>query len=248
MQRTLRSHFMVIALLVASLDASAQCTPSSTATSPGFRAPDDSYKMPDGLINVAYSSAITINVPTSVKYSGADIPVDSIQINSVTNFPSGISAGSPSKSILKGGESGCIPVSGTTTASWEDTIRISYNAYITFFSTVQNIPLTWDSIILKIGDPAGIEDLDQTRFSVGQNYPNPVVDRTEIYYSLPAAADVRFEVFDMIGKMVYTNHYRGHSGINNIDFNAKTLKPGIYVYKLTSGDKALTRRMVLSNK
>ena len=37
-----------------------------------------------------------------------------------------------------------------------------------------------------------------------QNYPNPAVDNTRIQYRLDETMDITFEVYDMAGKLVYT--------------------------------------------
>ncbi|MCB0396493.1 MAG: T9SS type A sorting domain-containing protein [Flavobacteriales bacterium] len=246
-----RVHAFVILsfmLLGISTHVLAQCTPSSAATSPGFRAPDNSLRMPDGTINVAYSQSITINVPDTVNVFGTMIPVDSLKVTSITNFPAGISASAADKAVYYGGDKGCALVSGTTSVAWLDTINIAYTAYITVLGSPQTAPLTWDSIVLKIGDPASIQDLDPARFGISQNYPNPVIEQTSIFYNTPSPVEVEFTVYDMIGKEVYSRVYHSRAGMNTINFVPKGLKPGVYVYTINNGEKALTRRMLLAGK
>ncbi len=84
------------------------------------------------------------------------------------------------------------------------------------------------------------------------NYPNPFAGQTEIAFKIGDAGHTRLEVYDMQGKMVArlldevkpTGYYR-------VDFKAANLKPGTYIYRLsTSGNlpSSLTRVMIITSR
>jgi uncharacterized delta-60 repeat protein len=84
------------------------------------------------------------------------------------------------------------------------------------------------------------------RFSMSQNYPNPFDKTTSITYQLPAVCKVTLKVFDLVGKEVATLVDENKpAGNYKVEFDGSQLTPGIYFYKLKSGNKSLTRKMIL---
>jgi hypothetical protein len=82
--------------------------------------------------------------------------------------------------------------------------------------------------------------------SLSQNFPNPFNPTTSIRYSLPESADVTLAVYNMMGQLVETL-VDGHqsSGWHTSTFNAEQLSSGVYMFRLTSGDMTITRKMTL---
>lgn len=88
-------------------------------------------------------------------------------------------------------------------------------------------------------------------FTVGQNSPNPFNPETSIDYSIAASVPVKFEVFDILGRTVWEENFgiqaagnyqiqwRGRDSSNN------ALPSGVYLYRLTAGENAETRKMML---
>ena len=98
----------------------------------------------------------------------------------------------------------------------------------------------------------GIDDSDAGlphQVVLEQNAPNPFNPETAIRYALPAGAVTRLAVYDLTGGLVRTlvNGYQSagtHSAVWNGRNNAgQPVASGIYVYRLTNGVDALTRRM-----
>jgi len=84
------------------------------------------------------------------------------------------------------------------------------------------------------------------RFSLSQNYPNPFNPVTKIRFSIPSAADVKLQIFDILGKEVKVLVNDAFTpGVHEADFDASTLPSGVYFYKLTSGSFSESKKMVL---
>ncbi|MBI3110041.1 MAG: T9SS type A sorting domain-containing protein, partial [Ignavibacteriales bacterium] len=72
-------------------------------------------------------------------------------------------------------------------------------------------------------------------FELGQNYPNPFNPMTTIQYSLAAPANVKMEIFNMIGQRVELLVDRQQSsGSHQVSFNGSLLPSGVYFYRLTA--------------
>jgi hypothetical protein len=97
--------------------------------------------------------------------------------------------------------------------------------------------------------PTGIADqeLMPSEFLLLTNYPNPFNAGTAIEYAVPVSADVNLEIFSITGEKV-TVLYSGfqESGIHSITWNAHDLSSGIYFCKVTIGEIAQTRKMILT--
>ena len=79
------------------------------------------------------------------------------------------------------------------------------------------------------------------------NYPNPFTEITRIQFRLNDTAEVRFEVFDMTGKLVYTeDHGKIPAGIaQTFNFEGSALSPGIYTYSILANGKRVSRKLTI---
>jgi len=97
-----------------------------------------------------------------------------------------------------------------------------------------------------------------TEFWLGQNYPNPFNPSTEILFSLPRAAKVKLQIFDVLGRQVATlvdelaspgNYKVLWDGKN---MSGQAVASGVYLYRITANNVSgsgqafvLTKKMIL---
>ncbi len=101
-----------------------------------------------------------------------------------------------------------------------------------------------------MGTAASIEDQPASivrEFTLSQNYPNPFNPVTTIDYSLPVAARVNLNVYDITGKLVQ-KLVSGNkkAGAYSVSFDAGKLSSGIYFYRLNVDNRDIqARKMVV---
>ena len=83
------------------------------------------------------------------------------------------------------------------------------------------------------------------RITMEQNYPNPFNPSTQIRYTLPETAEVRLEVFNLMGQRIdVLVDGQQQAGTHEISFDASHLSSGIYLYRLQTAEISITRRMM----
>ncbi len=88
--------------------------------------------------------------------------------------------------------------------------------------------------------------LTPTKFELTQNYPNPFNPSTTISFSIPQSGNVKLSVYNLLGQEVQ-NLVNGfvEAGNHTINFNAKNINSGIYLYKIEANGFTQTRKMTL---
>ena len=95
-----------------------------------------------------------------------------------------------------------------------------------------------------------------SKYELRQNYPNPFNPTTEIRYSvpslivrdgqLPVVSHTRLVVYDLLGREVAVLvDEKKAPGSYSVEFNAKGLATGSYIYRLTAGTFQQSKRMLL---
>lgn len=83
-------------------------------------------------------------------------------------------------------------------------------------------------------------------FYISQNYPNPFNPSTSIKYAIGSRQNVSIVIYDVLGNevAVLVNEEKP-AGEYEIRFNASTLVSGIYVYRLKTNGKIISKKMIL---
>ncbi|MFH2055624.1 MAG: T9SS type A sorting domain-containing protein [bacterium] len=144
------------------------------------------------------------------------------------------------------------PIGWATTGhnllSYDGQDRLSVEIYQSYAATA----LAWlnSSKIEYYYEPAAVRELDgyalPDQFSLAQNYPNPFNPSTQIRFALTSSAQVKLDVFDLLGRKVATLVDEILPvGTHQIDFDGTNLASGVYFYRLQTGDFEQTRKMLL---
>ena len=101
------------------------------------------------------------------------------------------------------------------------------------------------SLPLPVEDEIEVEIIP-TEFTLYQNYPNPFNPSTTFKYDIKERSFVELKIYDLLGREVYKMvNKEKPAGSYQIEFDAKDLPSGIYLYKLQAGDFVETKKMVL---
>ncbi len=88
-------------------------------------------------------------------------------------------------------------------------------------------------------------------FELFQNYPNPFNPVTSISYTLPEFVKIRLSIYNTLGqKVTDLVHQSQKAGRYTVLWNGKnnqgnTVSSGVYLYRLTAGNKVLQNKMLL---
>jgi hypothetical protein len=110
--------------------------------------------------------------------------------------------------------------------------------------TGDNFNLNW----FRFSQKTTVDEKKQhvKKYHLSQNYPNPFNPTTMINYQLPMDSYVLLEVYDIQGEKVTTLVSEQQSvGNYSINFDAKNLSSGVYIYTLESNGLSLTKKMIL---
>jgi hypothetical protein len=111
---------------------------------------------------------------------------------------------------------------------------------------ILNLPFVYPTAVEQTPDA----DLPRT-FRLGQNYPNPFNPMTVIEFSVPERADVKLDIYNILGRKVkalvdremaagdYTVQWDGTNQ------SGQAVATGIYLYRLTTGDHVASKKMLL---
>ena len=90
----------------------------------------------------------------------------------------------------------------------------------------------------------GIVEVDERKFMLVNNYPNPFTGITNISFNAPQDMNgLEFNVYSILGTKVHSAKIDAERGVNNIEYNGSHLSSGLYIYTLSDGVNTLTRKM-----
>jgi len=114
-----------------------------------------------------------------------------------------------------------------------------------------NIVIYLDNIMLSDSpdDPlaTSIEQGElPVQLALKQNYPNPFNPSTNITFELLNPDQVTLKVYNMLGQEIATLvNGNMSSGEHHVSFNAEGLSSGMYLYRLQTSNRSITRTMTL---
>jgi hypothetical protein len=102
----------------------------------------------------------------------------------------------------------------------------------------------WDDAPTSIDQSANTEGA--FRFELLQNHPNPFNPTTTIEYSIAQATHVTLSVHDLLARevAVLVNAFQD-KGRYKIEFSARELASGVYLYTLRAGTQVEVRKLLL---
>ena len=235
--------------------------------------PDTIVNLPLANVGEYYETHVQIKTPNTVGEevgSPYNIPIgffdidisgsniDSILMVELLGLPDGMSVYYSEPDFIYNGNSvGCVTLYGTPTESMigNHDIVFKVDGWITYTSLVFNLYDTsgeYDEVIgydFVVLDPTtSVTDFSSNSFQLVQNAPNPFNNSTEITFHTPQTTDVQFSVFNVMGKKIRNEKIVSNSGKNKIVFEANDLPSGIYVYNLSNGQEAVTKKMIISGR
>ncbi len=78
------------------------------------------------------------------------------------------------------------------------------------------------------------------------NYPNPFNPSTKIKYELPKPEKVKIEIFNLLGQKIETLFNKPMpAGSHEVEFTARDLPSGIYLYRIEAGQFQEIKKMIL---
>lgn len=84
------------------------------------------------------------------------------------------------------------------------------------------------------------------KFTLYQNYPNPLNPITNIQFDLPKSEQVKLSVYNILGNEVAVLvNEKLNAGTYQVDWNGSSFASGVYYYNLTAGDYVEARKMLL---
>ena len=253
----MKKTLLTLSLAIATIFASAQCTPDSQFSAPGIY-PDSVTGLSLAYVGQAYNEIITIITPldTTVMYNGIPIAVtiQTIELTSVTGLPASFSydceAGNCS---FTGGATSCAVLSsGQVLISELGLHQIIMNTTTTADAGI-GIPITQDDVIdyyyieVLNGTTSTLNQFNDLTFDLKGVFPNPVVNNAKIQFISGTPEAVTFKVYNLLGEEIEYQFINSQRGVNTIIVNTTSYSEGMYLYSINNGKEVLTKRMIIKN-
>lgn len=262
--------FSVFALSIGLAANSQQCDPNDynwgTATYGVSPDPTAGESFDVGTVGVAYYDVVYVKCPSDAQQVSPlvpfSLPLDSVRMNSIvlgtnTSLASvGLSlecnnnGDSPNPCMFLPTHNYCGSISGTptTAGTWPVTINITvFSSAVAGFNQI-DYPMT--GYELTINDEGTItvsESKNSDTFNMEQNSPNPASDYTTINYTLASSDEVFFSITNLIGEKMYSKAVKAKRGSNTLSIDTTEIPNGIYLYSIQTGNKKVTKRMVIQH-
>ncbi len=253
----MKKTLLTLSLAIATIFASAQCTPDSQFSAPGIY-PDSATGLSPAYVGQAYNEVITIITPldTSVVYAGNTIAVTilTIELTSVTGLPASFSYDCEGGNCtFAGGATSCAVLSSSS----PDVSELGLHQIIMNTTTTADagivIPIEQDDVIdyyyLEVlnGTNSTLNQFSNNSFELKGAFPNPAVNNAKIQFISGTPEAVTFKVYNLLGEEVDSQIIYSQRGVNTINVNTTSYSEGMYLYSINNGSEILTKRMIVKN-
>ncbi len=84
-----------------------------------------------------------------------------------------------------------------------------------------------------------------SEFTLAQNYPNPFNPSTKITFTIPSEGNVTVRIYNSLTQIVETLYDKYiTAGLHEMEWNAKNVASGMYIYSVTYKNQTLSQRMM----
>ena len=91
------------------------------------------------------------------------------------------------------------------------------------------------------GGFAGVEEAATLEFA--KVWPNPASNNTNVQFEVNELSNVKVELVNALGQIVYTNNLGNVNGVQNLSIDASDLEEGIYMINITVNENMVTKRL-----
>ena len=232
--------------LLTGIQVSAQCEPYTGCidiNKTGAFCPDN---LPDVFLGEPYEAVLTVIPPSEFEFEGIRLNIVYIEIDSVLNFPPGITY-TVFEEKLYAGTAYCVLISGIPTQSGIFTLKIYATPYIKYplFGILKG-PQALDntSVVLTVKEVTSTDFSDTKQFHVLQNVPNPFSQSTRIGFYTPVMDNINLKIYTILGELIHEELRLVAPGEHFFRFDGSELLPGSYLYLVTSSSSHLTRKLI----
>ncbi|TND08784.1 MAG: hypothetical protein FD123_2000 [Bacteroidetes bacterium] len=111
----------------------------------------------------------------------------------------------------------------------------------------ENYLQNWGIWVKMTVNGVGFNELAGEEVKVNQNVPNPTNGITKIDYALKNNGKVTFSVYDIAGKLVYSNNEGNQAaGVHTIELNTNDYNAGVYFYTVNVDGVSVTKKMTVT--
>lgn len=247
-------YTLILFLLFGFLSAgtcNAQCTPGDSLSCPD---PENNGEvcpelLPNAMVNQTYQQEFTILAPPAYHDSATSITIDlhHIKLLDVGNLPPGITwVSNTDDSVFMVGTYYCVLMEGTPSVTGEYPLEIQVEVYINFFGT----PILADTIVdstslaISVIEESGLFEYGVSPIQNLEIFPNPFSSSVEFLFFLTEPEEITLEIYNLLGKRIYSETITAQLGENNLDFDGTQLNPGIYFCSFSDSRNVVSKRII----
>lgn len=256
----MKKTLLTLSLAMATIFASAQCTPDSQFSAPGIY-PDSVTGLSPAYVGQAYNEVITIIAPldTTVMFGGSpiDVTILTIELTSVTGLPASFSYDCEfGNCTFAGGATSCAVLSSANPLSTEIGLHQIIMETTTIAESIVGgiaIPIPQDDVIdyyyieVLNGTASNLNQFNDLTFELKGVFPNPAVNNAKIQFISGTPEAVTFKVYNLLGEEIESQFINSQRGVNTINVNTTSYSEGMYLYSINNGKEVLTKRMIIKN-